>query len=228
MESRLLRGLTVLGVPGVAIGVFYLLLRNFNFHFDSIPPIWAATIAILFLVVVGVVTLYALNRWAPSRADSGHSTEAEHLARLQREQIEAAAHFPSIAVNIFRVTIHYSDGDLEDVAVELVFENNSALNRSIIDCSVGLLDTPTDGSLSIACQAEYKDKLAEYPITIPSHSSLILYSFQRRLEPIYKSQYGINATIEKHVGVRVRMAGITKPLVRVVGRYSPTRGLITI
>lgn len=65
MELKLLKRLTVLGVPGVAFGVFYLLLRKFDFRFESIPPILSASIAILFLLVVGGVTVFALHRWAP-------------------------------------------------------------------------------------------------------------------------------------------------------------------
>jgi hypothetical protein len=66
IEAQLLRGLTVLGVPGVALGVFYLLLRSFNFDFAQISGGWSALIAVLFLLITGGVTLYGLHRWAPN------------------------------------------------------------------------------------------------------------------------------------------------------------------
>jgi len=65
VESKLLKSLVVLGVPGVALGIFYLLLKRLNFNFDTISSTWAASIAILFLLVVGWVTTYAIHRFAP-------------------------------------------------------------------------------------------------------------------------------------------------------------------
>ncbi|MCK4831021.1 hypothetical protein KA005_85715 [bacterium] len=71
MESKIIKTLVVLGVPGVALGVFYLLLRQFNFQFDIISPSWAAIIAILFLLTVAAITLYAIHRWAPESKSHG-------------------------------------------------------------------------------------------------------------------------------------------------------------
>ena len=67
MEVKLIRPLIVLGVPGVALGFFYLLLRTFDFDFETIGPTWSAIVAIVFLLVVGGVTLRALRLWAPER-----------------------------------------------------------------------------------------------------------------------------------------------------------------
>jgi hypothetical protein len=71
LESKILRVLVVLGVPGVALGVFYLLLRQFNFQFETISPTWSALIAILFLLIVGFVTFYTIHKWAPERDKQG-------------------------------------------------------------------------------------------------------------------------------------------------------------
>lgn len=60
-----------LGVPGVALGVFYLLLKGFGFKFATIGATWAAVIAIIFLISVSAITLYALHRWAPAGEDAG-------------------------------------------------------------------------------------------------------------------------------------------------------------
>jgi hypothetical protein len=70
MESRVLKALVVLGVPGVALGVFYLLLRQFGFSFSTIGAGASAGIAVLFLVIIGGVILFALHRWAPQRSDN--------------------------------------------------------------------------------------------------------------------------------------------------------------
>ena len=52
---------------GVALGIFYLLLRRFNFEFATIGSTAAEIIAVLFLLIVGTVTFYAIHRWAPQR-----------------------------------------------------------------------------------------------------------------------------------------------------------------
>ena len=80
MESRILRTLVTLGVPGVALGVFYLLLRGFGFKFSVITPTWAAIIAVIFLLIVGGITFYALHRWAPQHGGGKVTGSANRLA----------------------------------------------------------------------------------------------------------------------------------------------------
>jgi hypothetical protein len=75
MESRLLQILVVLGVPGAALGIFYLLLKQFGFEFSKIGSTASAVIAILFLLLVGGVTFFALHRWAPSNGNNPNSPE---------------------------------------------------------------------------------------------------------------------------------------------------------
>lgn len=70
METKIIKSLIVLGVPGVLLGIFFLLFREFEFEFDTISSTWAAIIAIIFLVVVGLITFYGLQQWSPHRNDS--------------------------------------------------------------------------------------------------------------------------------------------------------------
>lgn len=70
MESKILRIVVALGVPGVALGVFYLLLRGFGFNFAPINPVWSAMIAIVFLILVSGITTYALHLWRPTSSRS--------------------------------------------------------------------------------------------------------------------------------------------------------------
>lgn len=67
MESKILRALAVLGVPGVALGVFYLLLKQFGFEFSKIGPVASAVIVIVFLFLVGGITFFALHLWSPKK-----------------------------------------------------------------------------------------------------------------------------------------------------------------
>ena len=71
MEPRSSRSLVVLGVPGAALGVMYLLLRRFNFQFSTVDPTWTAIIVILFLVIVGGITWYALHKWVQQEKVAG-------------------------------------------------------------------------------------------------------------------------------------------------------------
>lgn len=65
MEGKIIKSLVVLGVPGVTLGVFYLLLKKFNFEFEKVSQFHSALIAIIFILVVGGITLFALYRWSP-------------------------------------------------------------------------------------------------------------------------------------------------------------------
>ncbi|MET0395857.1 MAG: hypothetical protein ABW277_03460 [Longimicrobiaceae bacterium] len=56
-----------LGVPGLALGVLYALLRVFNWDLAPIPASWLTVLVVLFLVVVGTITLLALHYWRPAR-----------------------------------------------------------------------------------------------------------------------------------------------------------------
>lgn len=65
METKFMRILVALGVPGVALGIFYLLLKSFHFQFSQVDAAWTAAIVIIFLLLVGGITLFALHRWSP-------------------------------------------------------------------------------------------------------------------------------------------------------------------
>jgi hypothetical protein len=65
MEAKFIRALATLGVPGVALGIFYLLLRGFNFQFSQIDPIITGLVAVLFLLLTASITAYALHLWRP-------------------------------------------------------------------------------------------------------------------------------------------------------------------
>jgi len=78
MESKFIRILVTLGVPGVALGIFFLLLRTFNFQFSQVNATWTAAIAIIFLLLVGAITLFALHRWSP-RISQPPSKNSENI-----------------------------------------------------------------------------------------------------------------------------------------------------
>ncbi|NKC17655.1 hypothetical protein CWC29_002155 [Pseudoalteromonas sp. S4498] len=81
-----------LGVPGLALGVFYMLFKSFHWKFPSVPRVWVGPLILLFMLIVGSITLYALTLWAPVNANGGSadndktkvddSIDKEKIARL--------------------------------------------------------------------------------------------------------------------------------------------------
>ena len=132
---------------------------------------------------------------------------------------------PTLIYNIFQMTTHAKDGSIDDMAVEITLENNSPINRNLNNLSVGLLNNPRDRYPAVARQAEYLDSLADYPIAIAPYASLILYSFERRLKPVYEHKYGPGSNLPKPVVIMANFAGIKKPIIRVIGTYCPDEGI---
>jgi len=55
-----------LGVPGLALGVFYALFRVFSWDLSALSPITQVGLVILFMLIVAFITLMALRMWRPS------------------------------------------------------------------------------------------------------------------------------------------------------------------
>ena len=65
-EIQLWKVFASLGIPGLALGVFYMLSRQFKWKFSLIPKIWRGPIVVLFLLLLSGVTFYALTLGAPA------------------------------------------------------------------------------------------------------------------------------------------------------------------
>ncbi|MDP2876244.1 MAG: hypothetical protein Q8O00_08675, partial [Holophaga sp.] len=85
MELKYVKPLIALGVPGVSLGIFYLLYHKFDFSFSQVPPILTGAIVIVFLLIIGLVTIFALHRFAPKAAISTTS-QAEQLTTLPQQE----------------------------------------------------------------------------------------------------------------------------------------------
>lgn len=106
MEVNIIRTLVALGVPGVALGIFYLLLRSFKFRFAQVSPEWTAIVAILFLFVVGGITLYALHLWRPSRASRKQNDEKELVFEVDGEAITLSEIVRSVHQDVIKVNAY--------------------------------------------------------------------------------------------------------------------------
>ncbi len=65
MESRLFKIFLSLGVPGLALGIFYMLFKTFNWSFPIVPTNWVGPIIILFMLLTSGIVFYALTLWKP-------------------------------------------------------------------------------------------------------------------------------------------------------------------
>jgi hypothetical protein len=93
IESRVLKIVIGLGVPGLALGVFLLLMRRLGvFTFDKIGSTWAAIIVVLFIIAVVAVTLYALNKWAPKQSGLQKSQKEGQLMTRQATALQKQFH----------------------------------------------------------------------------------------------------------------------------------------
>ena len=97
MEHRLIKILVALGIPGVALGVFYLLMRGFNFKFSEVPPVWSGVIAIMFIAAVALVTLFALRHWAPREKLEKHGNDQKSVENTDYRD-PFVSHFGEVAV----------------------------------------------------------------------------------------------------------------------------------
>lgn len=55
-----------LGIPGLALGVFYMLFRKYNWHFPTVPRSWTGPIIIMVIVAITGVVVLAMLLWAPA------------------------------------------------------------------------------------------------------------------------------------------------------------------
>jgi hypothetical protein len=63
-EVELWKVSTSLGIPGLALCVFYMLFRQFKWKFSVVPSIWVGPIIILFMLLSSLLAFYTLTLWA--------------------------------------------------------------------------------------------------------------------------------------------------------------------
>jgi len=65
-----------LGVPGLALGIMYMLFPEISLEFPKVPAGWVGPIIVLFLCLAGGITFYALKLFGPPH-DRGHEEQAK-------------------------------------------------------------------------------------------------------------------------------------------------------
>lgn len=74
MSFKLWKIFASLGIPGVAIGVFYALFRAFSWDLTGVPPLVLAGLTLAVLIVISIIITMTLRLWRP-RSSSSSSVE---------------------------------------------------------------------------------------------------------------------------------------------------------
>lgn len=82
-EISLIKTLVALGVPGVALGIFYLLARRFEWKISRVPAKWAGPLALVFICVIGYVAIHAMNRFSTPASATLHITVLDPEGSLE-------------------------------------------------------------------------------------------------------------------------------------------------
>jgi len=107
MEAKFIRPLVALGIPGVALGVFYLLFRKFNFQFSQVDAAWTVVVVLLFILIAGGITFYALYRWAPTKIqESNKEREKPFEYKMGEETVTYTEKMTSLAFDVVKVNAH--------------------------------------------------------------------------------------------------------------------------
>lgn len=107
METKFIRTLVALGIPGVALGIFYLLLRTLSFQFSQVDATWTAVIVVIFLLIVGGITFYALHKWAPAKAQESNQEKVKPFEyKMGEETATYTETMTSLAFDVVKINAH--------------------------------------------------------------------------------------------------------------------------
>lgn len=145
MESKIIKTLAVLGIPGVALGIFYLLFKKFEFSFSVVNPAWTAAIVVLFIMATTAITFFALHRWSPSKEAKQQKSEQEIVFQVKEEIVTYQSRMTSLGQDVVKINAHTHP---LGVAAEYHWVNQKYPEATIIEQSLTTLEKLTDGKNS--------------------------------------------------------------------------------
>jgi hypothetical protein len=69
-DLQLWKAFISLGVPGLALGVFFMLFRTFNWRFPNVPRRWVGPIVVVFMLLSCGLIGYSLSLWSPKASET--------------------------------------------------------------------------------------------------------------------------------------------------------------
>lgn len=103
MEAKILKVLVALGIPGVALGIFYLLFNKFEFKFSEVGATWTAAIVVLFIVAITGVTFFSLYKWSPSKVRTPGNDAQELVFQVKEERITYDVMVKSLRYDVVKI-----------------------------------------------------------------------------------------------------------------------------
>lgn len=85
-DFEIFKILVSLGVPGVALGILYLLFRKFSFIFPSVPKVWVGPIIVLFMLLISGIVFYSLSLWSPVTIkieNENHNSNSNSIGKIR-------------------------------------------------------------------------------------------------------------------------------------------------
>lgn len=79
-EIELWKVFASLGVPGLALGVLYMLFKAFDWKLPQVPKVWVGPLMLVFMLIVGGIVFFALHKFGPNNENGEKEvTEVESL-----------------------------------------------------------------------------------------------------------------------------------------------------
>jgi hypothetical protein len=66
-----------LGVPGLALGVLYMLFRAFDWKLPEVHKAWVGPLLLVFMLIVGGIVVFALHLWSPTTNNPNSSPSSQ-------------------------------------------------------------------------------------------------------------------------------------------------------
>ncbi len=131
-----------LGIPGLALGIFYMLFKGFRWKFPAVPKQWVGPTIVIFIIVTGGIILTTLILWAPNPNNGTRANDT-------MEKIDTVLAVVKDSTFTF---IDYDDDTLASEIEEITgykYNKNSLLNKIQITYS-GKINTRSS-NLSNLC-----------------------------------------------------------------------------
>lgn len=64
-EITMLKIFVTFGIPGLVLGVFFLIFRSFHWDFPKVPKQWVGPIIVIYLLLATIIIWHTLRLWSP-------------------------------------------------------------------------------------------------------------------------------------------------------------------
>jgi hypothetical protein len=89
-----------LGVPGLALGVFFMLFRKIKPEIPPVPPIWAGPIVVIYMLLASGLIFSALTLWSPPKNQKSSDIPAKPYEQVLSGSVHTESNRPLSGVSI--------------------------------------------------------------------------------------------------------------------------------